>query len=221
MAIRKNLYEVYPALRMVYDNVLWSALDPHLRVDQTEAQLFALRLNGRPLPGYSPTTLRALCGCPCWQRLGILIMLLRSLDNRFYLERLWLQRKFTHYCVLACARPIHRRFAQLLYPLINELLCSGQLGQIYAWPRDLTAFEQRVSDQAKLGQCLIERGWVRCWDERCVLWLWVLGEPRQGMLIRELLAAPVEQEVERPRRIYTRTGRVLRQQADLRLTFAT
>src|SRR5476651_2286890 len=75
---REWLYARVPALREVYENVLWSVLDPQTKTETFDAALQALRVNGAPLPPWSEAALEALCGCPNWQRLGYLLIVLRS-----------------------------------------------------------------------------------------------------------------------------------------------
>lgn len=216
---RNLLYAKLPSLQTVFDNPLWEALNPELTVDTFQARLKSCRINQRPLPKFSVSSLQLLCGSPSWRRLGVLVMMLRCPRFSFYLERLWLRRTFVRYCVLTCLCKQYRPLAVPLYQAIDKLVRADMISQIDGWPSDEAAFVELLARQIALEQRLYELGWVKDGDERCALWLWYLGKPEHRELVNEVFDTPQGLHLPRPQRLYTRVIRAVRQQAGLQITF--
>lgn len=185
---RQWIYSRLPELQGIYEDILWAVLDPDTKPDVFDAELERLRLNGKALPPWSVEALEELCGCPNWQRLGYLLIVLRSTSAHYLLARMWVQKNFTLYCAQACLMSPWRGAALLLFDLLDQIWRKYSDATPFGWPAHRRAFAHYLAYYQCLGRALIRQGWAEGWNRHCVMWLWHLVLRENSGVLQSLRA---------------------------------
>lgn len=179
-AIRGSLLSIlllrFPQLQRVLNNPLWLALHEGDLVF-LEAVVETLRVGSSArFPGTSPENMRRLCGVPSWERMGVLLLLLRSHSSRYFIHRVWLARNFTDYFALICLQSPFRHVALSAYLLVDRILRPITIDGmgIMDWPSSVEEFQRYVDDLTLLADRLLSNGWAKEMDSRGVLLLWMV-----------------------------------------------
>lgn len=186
---RAWLYERFPHLHAVYNDLLWAALNPERSGKDIDAYVQRIRLNGAPLPGFPDEAFCTLCGGAHWQYLGYLLMIVRSRSHRFIFLRLKLQKQFSSYFVQSCLRSPFSSVANMLYQLLDELWQSCPLCQPCSWPASEADFNRHLSFYQRLASILIDQGWVSEWGEHCLMWMAYLDFAHNREQFEQICAA--------------------------------
>ncbi|WP_315809255.1 hypothetical protein [Pseudomonas sp. C9-3] len=178
-AIRGSLLSIlvlrFPKLQRVLNNPLWLALHEGDLVF-LEAVVETLRVGpSARFPGISSENMRRLCGVPSWERMGVLLLLLRTHSSRYFIHRVWLARNFTAYFALACLQSPFRHVALGAYLLVDRVLRPITIdGEgVMDWPSSVEEFQRYVDHLTLLADRLLTNGWAKQMDDRGVLLLWM------------------------------------------------
>ncbi|MDH4569686.1 hypothetical protein E8E95_23670 [Pseudomonas sp. BN414] len=176
-SLRKRLVGMFPHLQMLLSSPLWLALsDINAGPPFWDACASATRLNDRKLPFFSNSRADRLCSCPSLERMGELLILMRSRDLCVDAYRLWLQKNFYSFFCIACMQPsLHWVRYKLLYA-VDELQACNLLseGVLRNWPSCIEEFERDMSDRFEVLDSLTERGWIRGWEDDSYLLVWLM-----------------------------------------------
>lgn len=205
---RQWIYCRLPELRDVYENILWLVLNPKTSPNRFDVALKAMRLNGKALPPYSVEAPEELCGCPNWQRLGYLLIVLCSQSVDYIFTRMWIKKNFTLYCAQACLISPWRGSALLLFDLLDQIWRTFPDAKPFYWPARRKDYAGYLAYYQCLGRAVIRQGWAEGWGHRCLMWLWHLIHRENSCALVDLRAADrTRQLIPPPIRL---EGRVLR-----------
>ncbi|GLZ84354.1 hypothetical protein Pres01_04050 [Metapseudomonas resinovorans] len=162
-SLRKRLVKIFPHLQALLSAPLWLSLsDINAGPPFWDTCAAALRFNYGKLPFFSHSRADRLCSCPSLERMGELMILMRSRDLYFDAYRLWLQKNFYSFFCVACMQPsLHWVRDQLLYA-VDELQACNLLseGALRNWPTRIEEFDRDMSDRFEVLDSLTERGWI-------------------------------------------------------------
>ncbi|MGS6472838.1 hypothetical protein ACUS6C_04220 [Pseudomonas aeruginosa] len=171
----RKLIARFPQLAEDMENPLWLALHD---LDECLWDNLAagVTVGSGGFPGSSQRQMNRLCGVPSWDRLGVLLLVLRTKVPNLILHRLWLARNFTSYFALASLQSPFSYIAADIYSLVNEILGKVDVGEsgVLWWPADEQEFEIYLDRMMFLASRLITNGWTRRMDRSGILLLWMV-----------------------------------------------
>lgn len=145
---RELLVGMFPSLQLILDNNIWWALGGRQNTNEYwDEYAFSVRVCGEPIGFIEGDSTKAIFDYPSWDRIWVMVILLRTRSFDFSLHRLWLSRNFSSVFFLACSQPPLNHVRWDLYQAITALIDKGEFGEQFLerWPYNDASFWQRVS----------------------------------------------------------------------------
>lgn len=168
---RLELYEMFPALRSIFVNPLWSVVSGREAAGQWDELAETIRVGGQPLDGYGGARTTLLFSRVDWPCFAVHLVLLRTRTPRFQLHRMWLKQNLTAMLALICTQLPFSEIGKDLYLRLTQILDESQcpVAQIRGW----TECFVRCREYARLSERLCGLGWFAT-DRDCALCIWAL-----------------------------------------------
>ncbi|WP_236201044.1 hypothetical protein [Pseudomonas pseudonitroreducens] len=189
--LRQFVIERFPRFKRFLSSPIWLSLS-QLSVDQYDNRFWnscasAIEINGVSLSRHKSKVMESFAGTgwDWWDRLGLLLMILRSDDMNFSVHREWIKSNFFAYmCIVFISYPA-RWVVPRLFGLIDEMVRTGVLGDnpFYYWPSSLDELNYELECyQYAFDKIVLQRWWWRCkGGEDPSLLLWLLTEERDAL----------------------------------------